>query len=150
MTTFTYKQVHLHLVSETNWDGQDALIIGPTLLLYLDSRFECWDSLQGQIPPVGHNTLSDGFLGGPSGKEPTCQCRRYKRHRFNPWVGKEGHGNPLQYSCLENHMDRGIWQATVHGIAQSQTWLKQISSSSRYSHTIESAISILPHASLLT
>ena len=29
-----------------------------------------------------------GFLGGTSGKEPACQCRRHKRHRFNPWVGK--------------------------------------------------------------
>ena len=32
-----------------------------------------------------------------------------------------GHGNPLQYSCLENPMDRGAWQATVHRVAQSQT-----------------------------
>ena len=33
----------------------------------------------------------------------------------------EGNGNPLQYSCLENSMDRGAWQATVHGVAESQT-----------------------------
>ena len=32
----------------------------------------------------------------------------------------EGNGNPLQYSCLENSMDRGAWQATVHGVAKSQ------------------------------
>ena len=31
-----------------------------------------------------------------------------------------GHGNPLQYSCLENPRDRGAWQATVHGVAKSQ------------------------------
>ena len=35
-----------------------------------------------------------------------------------------GHGNPSQYSCLENPMDRGAWQTTVHGIAKSQTRLK--------------------------
>ena len=35
------------------------------------------------------------------------------------------HGNPLQYSCLENLMDRGAWQATVHGVTKSQTRLKQ-------------------------
>ena len=35
-----------------------------------------------------------------------------------------GHGNPLQYSCLENPMDRGEWQAIVHGVAQSRTQLK--------------------------
>ena len=34
-----------------------------------------------------------------------------------------GHGNPLQYSCLENPMDRGAWRAIVHDIAKSQTWL---------------------------
>ena len=34
-----------------------------------------------------------------------------------------GNGNPLQYSCLENPMDRGIWQATVHGVAESRTRL---------------------------
>jgi len=35
----------------------------------------------------------------------------------------EGNGNPLQYSCLENPIDRGAWQATVHGVAKSQTRL---------------------------
>ena len=35
----------------------------------------------------------------------------------------EGNGNPLQYSCLENLMDRRAWLATVHGVAKSQTWL---------------------------
>ena len=34
---------------------------------------------------------------------------------------EEGHGNPLQHSCLEKSMDRGAWQATVHGVAKSQT-----------------------------
>ena len=34
-----------------------------------------------------------------------------------------GHGTPLQYSCLENPMDRGAWRGTVHGVAKSQTWL---------------------------
>ena len=59
-----------------------------------------------------------------SGKESTCRCRRYKRHGFNPWVGKipwSRKGQPLQYSCLENSTDRGAWRATVHGV--SQVWL---------------------------
>ena len=46
-----------------------------------------------------------GFSSGASGKEPTCQFRRHKRHGFSPWVGKiteGGHGNSLQYSCLED------------------------------------------------
>ena len=37
-----------------------------------------------------------------------------------------GNGNPLQYSCLENPMDRGAWQATVHRVAKCRTRLKQI------------------------
>ena len=36
----------------------------------------------------------------------------------------EGNGTPLQYSCLENSMDKGAWRATVHGIAKSRTQLK--------------------------
>ena len=40
---------------------------------------------------------------------------------------REGNGNPLQYSCLENLMDRGAWRATVHGVAMSQTWLSDFS-----------------------
>ena len=36
-----------------------------------------------------------------------------------------GHGNQLQYPCLENPVDRGAWRATVHGVTKSQTQLKQ-------------------------
>ena len=39
----------------------------------------------------------------------------------------EGNGNPLQYSCLENPIDRGVWRGTVHRVAQSQIQLKQLS-----------------------
>ena len=51
---------------------------------------------------------------------------------FHPWgdVGRSpggGYGNPLQDSCLENHMDRGTSRATVHRIAKSWIWLKQLS-----------------------
>ena len=38
-----------------------------------------------------------------------------------------GHGNPLQYSCLQNPMDRGAWRATVHGVPRSRTRLKGLS-----------------------
>ena len=45
-----------------------------------------------------------------------------------PGLGRspgEGTGNPLQYSCLENPMDRGAWWATVHGVAKSHTQLSK-------------------------
>ena len=45
------------------------------------------------------------------------------KHGFNPWLGKspgEGHADPLQRSCLENPMDRGVWRATVHRVTESE------------------------------
>ena len=71
-----------------------------------------------------------GFPGEVSDKEPACQCSRCWRHGFDPWVRKipgGGHGNPLQYSCLENPMDRGGQWATVHTVAKSWKPLKWLS-----------------------
>ena len=68
-----------------------------------------------------------GFQGGASDKEPTCQSRRHKRHRFDPWVWKNPwrrKWQPTQYSWLENPMDRGTWWAIVHGVAKNQAQLK--------------------------
>ena len=47
-----------------------------------------------------------------------------------PGLGRspgEGHSNPLQYSCLENPMDRGAWWAMVHGVTKSRTQLERLS-----------------------
>ena len=58
-----------------------------------------------------------GFTGGTS-KGPACQGRRCKRCGFDPWVRKipwRKNGNPFQYSCLENPMDRGAWQTDPLG-----------------------------------
>ena len=71
----------------------------------------------------------EGFPGGTGGKEPACQCRKLKRHGFIPGWGRspgEEHGNPFQYPCLENTMDREEWRATVHGAAKSRTWLSDL------------------------
>ena len=62
-------------------------------------------------------------------------CVQSKRLGFDPWFGKiPGEENvlPLQYSCLENFMDRGAWQDTVHRIAKSWTWQKWLSA---HTHT---------------
>ena len=59
-----------------------------------------------------------GFLGDSVVKN--LPSRRLKS---NPWVGKiprRRNGNPLQYSCLENPMDREAWLAIVHGVSKSQ------------------------------
>ena len=76
-----------------------------------------------------------GFLGCASDKEPACQYRRHKGSI--PGSGRSPGGgcvNPLQYSCLENPMDRGAWLATSHRVAKSQIWLKQLSTHI-YTHT---------------
>ena len=55
---------------------------------------------------------------------------RCKRRRFVPGSGRtpgDRHGNPLQYSCLENLMNGGIWKATVPRVTKSWTWLKWLS-----------------------
>ena len=61
-----------------------------------------------------------GFPGGSDGKESAGDSGSI------PGSGRShggGNGNPLQYSCLENPMDRGVWWATVHGVTKSQTRL---------------------------
>ena len=50
---------------------------------------------------------------------------------------REGNDNPLQYSCLGNPMDRGIWWATVHGVAKEPDTTEQIKINKKYSHNIE-------------
>ena len=65
-----------------------------------------------------------GFPGGASGKEPGCQCRRRRDVGSVLGWGRSlggGHDNPLQYSCLENPMDRGARRATVHRVGESDT-----------------------------
>ena len=49
----------------------------------------------------------------------------------------EGNGNPFQYSCLENSMDRGDWQATVLGATKSQTRLSAHTHTHTHTHTLQ-------------
>jgi len=70
------------------------------------------------------------------GKETACQCLRNKRHGSIPGWGKSsggGHGNSLQYFCLENPMDRGAWWAIVHRVTKSWTWLNWLT---MHTHTV--------------
>ena len=73
------------------------------------------------------------FPGGASGKECTCQCRRQKRHRFDPWV--------------ESHMDGGAWQAAVYGVAKSRTQLSDFTFTFHF-HALEKEIAT--HSSIIT
>ena len=64
------------------------------------------------------------FPGGASGKEPPANAGNAKDEGSIPGWGRfpgEGNGNPLQYSCLQDPMDRGAWGTTVHRVAESDT-----------------------------
>ena len=67
------------------------------------------------------NKKANPHRGGSDRKESACKAEDLG---LIPGLGRspgEGNGYPLQYSCLENSMDRGIWQATLHGVAMSRT-----------------------------
>jgi len=64
-----------------------------------------------------------GFHGGSDGKESACNVGDLGSIPGSERAPGEGNGNPLQYSCLENPMDRGARWATVRGITKSQTQL---------------------------
>ena len=65
-----------------------------------------------------------GFPGGAVVKNPPVNAGDARGMGSIPGLGRSlggGNGNPLQYSCLENSMDRGAWQATVYGVTKSWT-----------------------------
>ena len=67
-----------------------------------------------------------GFPGGSDGKVSACNGGSIPGSGRSPG---EGNGNPLQYSCLENSMERGALEATVHGVAKSRTGLSDFTHS---------------------
>ena len=83
----------------------------------------------GLYPPFIGRT---GFPGGSVGKESTCNAGDWVSI---PGSGRSGggHGNSLQYFCLENPMDRGAWRAVVHRLTKRQTRLKQLSAQHTHS-----------------
>ena len=62
-----------------------------------------------------------GFPGGSNGEEFACNAGDLGSIPGSGRYPGKGNGNPLQYSCLDNSMDRGAWQATVSGAAKNQT-----------------------------
>ena len=70
--------------------------------------------------------INRGFPGGSDGNESACKAEDMGSVSGSEKSPEEGNGNPLQYSCLENSMDRGAWWAIVHGVAKSQAQLKQL------------------------
>ena len=87
----------------------------------------------------------EGFPGGSDVKESACNVGDLDS---TPRLGRspvEGNGYPLQYSCLENYMERGTWQAIVHGVAKSLTPLSDFHlklESTLFSHQLETGIKV--------
>ena len=82
------------------------------------------------------------FSGGSDGKEST---RSAGDPGLTPGLGRipeEGNNNPLQYSCLENPMNREAWQATIHGVAKSWTRLSNFT----YVQYVQSHFKDLSHS----
>ena len=72
---------------------------------------------------LGRQVYVRGFPGDLDGKESACNTGDPGSIPGSGRSRGEGNGNPLQYSCLENSMDRGAWRATAWGVAQSQRQL---------------------------
>ena len=78
---------------------------------------------------MGTQTLAWPFWGSPFYHMDTCASRWHSYLSCYVFSSEltctsgEGNGTPLQYSCLENPMDRGAWRAAVHGVARSRTRL---------------------------
>ena len=70
--------------------------------------------------------MRNSFPGDSDSKESACNARNPGLISGLERCPGKGNGNPLQYSYLENHMNRGSWQATVHGVTNNQTWLNII------------------------
>ena len=83
--------------------------------------------LHSKFPPAIYFTRGKCicFPGGSDGKESARSARDPSSIPGSGRFPGERNGNPLQYSCLENLMDRGTWWATVHGVAKNQTHLSE-------------------------
>ena len=73
-----------------------------------------------------------GFIGGSDGKVSACNAGDLGSIPGSGRSPGEGNGTPLQYSFLENPMNRGAWWATVHGVAKSRTRLSDFTTTATY------------------
>ena len=105
----------------------------PVFLPGESQRLGSLDPTPVLLPGKSHGWRS--LVGcSPWGCEESDMTERLRFHVSLSCIG-EGNGNPLQCSCLENPWDRGAWLAAVYGVAQSQTGLKRLSSSSSSSRS---------------
>ena len=126
-----FLNTHTHLVSVACYAAMSLGKYPPSLYFLLSVWTTSVLLLSSMLQRISLYTNFRGFPGGTSGKEPSCQCRVDLRDvGLIPGSGRSpggGHGNLLQYSGLENLMDRGAWWAEVYAVTQSRARLKQLS-----------------------
>ena len=110
-----YKNVH----SRSIHNRSKLEVAGPNVLSLKEQKkhYTYWDNTCRVFGSVGEESVCQA---GDSGLIPGLR----RSHR-------EGHGRPLQYSCLGNSRDRGAWQATVQRVTKSRTQLKQLTTHAR-------------------
>ena len=103
-----------------------AFLIAQLERIHLQCRRSWFNSWVGKILWRRNRLPTPVFLGFPcgwAGKEAACNAGDLSSIPGLARSPGEENSNPLQYSCLENSLDRGAWQATVHGVTKSWTWL---------------------------
>ena len=123
LTSLPFSHQALHLCSGSHLL---ALSSGPSSLhpwflpfLHLPAPYRAFPSV------FNHDLSSQGFPGGSDGKESACS---FGDLGWIPGSGRSpggGNGNPLQYSCLGNPLNRGAWRAIVQGVSKSRTATEQ-------------------------
>ena len=129
------------------------MLKSPTITLdlytsHLNSQRRQWHPTPVLVPGKSHGWRS--LVGcSPWGRLESGMTERLHFHfHFSLLCIGEGNGNPLQCSCLENPRDGEAWWAAVHGVAQSRTRLKRLSSSSSPLF-LRGAVAVLVHLDLL-
>ena len=113
---------------ELGTKDQPCGLLHPTSVAVKENS-HLWSPVLGALTLLQLNSHNPGdtvgFPGGSDGKESVCNMRDAGLILESGRSPGEGNGYPLQYSSLENPMDRGAWQATVYEVAKSQTRLSK-------------------------
>ena len=87
-----------------------------------------WSRPKHLISNIYKKIIGNIYPGSSEGKASACNAGDPGSIPGSGRFPGGGHGNPLQYSCLKNPMDRGTWWATVHGVSKSWAWLSNFTS----------------------
>ena len=128
--TFIMWHWHFILVTYRNEKTPFSLSLFPSLLLSLPATGIQPTYVFRKSTPygLGRSLVGMGFPGGSDGKDSTCSVGDLGSIPKLERSPGGGNSYPLQYSCLENSIDRGAWWATSHGFTNSLTWLNDFHS----------------------